>query len=280
MPDTIELTDTHIDYVSIAEARKLSGLRLILGAYCVPGPWREACKGLFYVKGIPYTPVVTADMPDADLQFGMADSVRELREWTSQESAPVAVWNDERPRFSWVDQINLADRIEPEPPLVPTAMADRVLMFGLINELAGEHGLGWTKRLVIVDDGLKALPEGAEGRAFFEHLAGKYGYNEAEAAAAPAHMAGIIGDIGRQLESQAKRGSHFLIGDRLCALDIYWSTFAGLFDPMAPEQCPMGTAFRDFYRNPHAETQAVLSDKLLAHRDFIYREYLELPIVF
>ena len=280
MPDTIELTDIRLNYVSIAEARTLPGLRLVLGAYAIPGPWREACKGMFYVKGIPYTPVVTADTQAADLQFGMEDTARELREWTSQTSAPVAVWNDERPRVNWIDQMNLADRIAPEPPLVPTKDADRVLMFGLINELAGEHGLGWTKRLAIVDDGLKALPEGAEGRAFFEHLAAKYDYNETEAAAAPARMAAIIVDIGRQLASQAEQGSRFLIGERLSALDIYWSTFAGLFDPMSKEQCPMGTAFRDFYCNPHTETQEVLSTELLVHRDFIYREYLELPIVF
>lgn len=280
MPATIELTDIRLDYVSIAEARTLPGLRLVLGAYAIPGPWREACKGMFYVKDISYTPVVTADTRAADLQFGMEDTVRELREWTSQASAPVAVWNDERPRVSWIDQLNLADRIAPELPLVPIDDAERVLMFGLINELAGEHGLGWTKRLAIVDDGLKALPEGEEGRAFFEHLAVKYDYNEAEAAVAPARMAAIIGNIGRQLASQAEQGRRFLIGDRLSALDIYWSTFAGLFDPLPPEQCPMGTAFRDFYRNPHTETQEVLSTELLQHRDFIYREYLELPIVF
>jgi len=280
MPATIELTDIRLDYVSIAEARTLPGLRLVLGAYAIPGPWREACKGMFYVKDISYTPVVTADTRAADLQFGMEDTVRELREWTSQASAPVAVWNDERPRVSWIDQLNLADRIAPELPLVPIDDAERVLMFGLINELAGEHGLGWTKRLAIVDDGLKALPEGAEGRAFFEHLAVKYDYNETEAAVAPARMAAIIGNIGRQLASQTEQGRRFLIGDRLSALDIYWSTFAGLFDPLPPEQCPMGTAFRDFYRNPHTETQEVLSTELLQHRDFIYREYLELPIVF
>ena len=50
MTGQIELTDIKLNYVSIAEARKMTGLRLILGAYPIPGPWREACKALFHVK--------------------------------------------------------------------------------------------------------------------------------------------------------------------------------------------------------------------------------------
>jgi glutathione S-transferase len=277
---TIEPTDITLDYKSIAEARDMPGLRLILGAYAVPGPWREACKGLFYVKGVPYTPVVTASEPGGDLSMGMQDADRDLRDWTAQSSAPVAIWNDERPRSTWVDQINLAERIEPQPPLVPGDIDQRVDMFGAINEIAGEHGLGWSKRLMIIDGGLKALEPGAEGRAFFEHLGAKYGYNDVEVAAAPAHMAGIIRSLDQRLAAQKARGSQFMIGNRLSALDIYWSTFLTLFEPMSQERCPMSTAFLDFYCNPYVETQEAISDALLAHRDFIYENYLELPIVF
>jgi len=42
----------------------------------------------------------------------------------------------------------------------------------------------------------------------------------------------------------------------------------------------MATAFRDFYTNKDPAVAAALSPLLLEHRDFIYREYLELPIVF
>lgn len=280
MSATIQLTDVKIDYVPIAEARRMTGLRLVLGAYAVPGPWREACKGIFHVKGIPFASVVTADTDGSDLKFGMGDADRELREWTGQASAPVAVWNDERPRSTWIDQLNLAEQIHPEPPLIPVDVDDRALMFGLANELCGENGLAWTKRLVIIDGGLKSLPPGAEGRAFFEHMATKYGYDEELVARAPARMAAIIGALDRQLKRQQAQGRRFLVGDRLSALDIYWATFVMMFDPLPPEQCPMGTAFRDFYSNPHPETQAALSRELLAHRDFIYRSYLEFPIVF
>ena len=89
MAAEIGLDAITIDYASIEDAKKMSGLRLVLGNYAVPGPWREACKGLFYIKGISYTPVVAASLSGDD---------KELREWTAQSSAPVAIWNDEPPR--------------------------------------------------------------------------------------------------------------------------------------------------------------------------------------
>ncbi len=75
-------------------------------------------------------------------------------------------------------------------------------------------------------------------------------------------------------------GSKFLIGDRLSALDIYWAAFAALVQPLPPELCPMATAFRDHYAERDPGVLAATSLLLLEHRDFIYREYLELPIVF
>ena len=82
----VELDDVKLDYASIAEARKMSGLRLVLGAFTVPGPWRESCKGIFHVKGIPYTPAVSASEGRSDLEFGKDGADAELRAWTAQSS--------------------------------------------------------------------------------------------------------------------------------------------------------------------------------------------------
>src|SRR6476619_6875215 len=57
MSATINFDDIKLEYLGIAEARQRSGLRLILGAYSIPGPWREACKSLFDVKGLRYAAV-------------------------------------------------------------------------------------------------------------------------------------------------------------------------------------------------------------------------------
>src|SRR6266849_8868540 len=114
MAEEIGLNSIKLKYVGIEEARSMTGLRLILGAYAVPGPWREACKGIFYVKKIPYVPVASAGKDGTD---------RELYEWTAQRSAPVAIWNDERPRSTWIEQLYLAERLQRFPALIPASIA-------------------------------------------------------------------------------------------------------------------------------------------------------------
>ena len=42
----------------------------------------------------------------------------------------------------------------------------------------------------------------------------------------------------------------------------------------------MATGFRDFYKETNPGVMAALSPQLLEHRDFVYRECLELPVVF
>ena len=281
MPTTILPSDTQLDYVSIATAREMSGLRLVLGQYTIPGPWREACKGLFHVKGLAYTRVVTADAGKQDLAIGMGGSQSELMAWTGQSSAPVAIWNDERPRSSWIDQINLAERLKPEPALLPSAISDRILMFGLINELAGENGIAWEKRLLMVHGPLSTMAPGAEGRAFFAHLGAKYGYTPAAAAAAAQRIVAILNTFDAQLANQKRAGRQYLVGDRFSAVDIYWATFCGLIDPMPAERCPMATSFRGgAYGNDNPDVARALTPALLAHRDKVYEHHLELPIAF
>ncbi len=272
--------DLKREYVSIAKARQLSGLRLVLGAYAIPGPWREACKALFHVKGIPYTSVCTSDEGASDVDLGMDGTQSELYAWTAQSSAPVAIWNDERPRSSWIDQLNLAERLNPEPPLIPGDIALRMRMFGFINEIAGENGLAWSKRVLLADGALKSLPPGDPGRGFYQTLADKYGYSSEAATRAAARMVSILGMLDAELSRQHARGQRFLIGDALSALDLYWAAFCGLLAPMPPERCPMATVYRGAYSNDDPAIAKVLTPALIAHRDFIYERYLELPIVF
>jgi glutathione S-transferase len=271
MAQEISRTDITLHYASLEEARTLPGLRLILGAYAIPGPWREACKSLFYVKKVPYVPVASVGKDGSD---------RELREWTAQTSAPVAIWNDERPRSSWIEQLYLAERLQPNPPLNPANSDDRVLMFGYCNEICGETGFGWSKRLTMIHATVTHAQTDDATRRFWLQFGTKYGYSAAAAEAAPARMVAILRLLEARLEQQHARGSKFFIGDQLSALDIYWATFAALVQPLPPEQCPMATAFRAFYTEKNPVVTAAVSPLLLAHRDFIYRQYLEFPIVF
>ena len=267
----IGIDATTIQYASIEDAKKMSGLRIVLGNYAVPGPWREACKGVFYVKKIPYTPVVAASFDGND---------KELKEWTAQSSSPVAIWNDEPPRSKWFEQLYLAERLEPNPPLIPDSVEDRMLMFGYCNEICGENGFGWSKRLMMVHSVL-TNPDVDDGtKAFWTGFGNKYGYSPEAAEAAPERIATIIRSLASQLEQQQSNGRKFFIGNQLSALDIYWAPFAALIDPLPEEKCPMATAFRGFYENSDPTIAAAISPALLKHRDFIYEEYLELPIVF
>jgi glutathione S-transferase len=271
MAEQISINSVKLTYTSIAEARKMSGLRLILGAMAVPGPWREACKAIFYVKKFPYTAVASAGADKTD---------RELIEWTAQSSAPVAIWNDERPRSTWIEQLYLAERLAPNPPLIPAAIEDRVTMFGYANEICGERGFGWSKRLTMIH-GTVTNPNTPEAqRGFWLQFGKKYGYSAEAAETAPARMIEILGLLDARLSAQKAKGSRFFIGNQLSALDIYWAAFAALVKPLAPELCPMATGFREFYTERNPAVVAAVSQQLLEHRDFIYREYLELPIVF
>ena len=138
-------------YIEVEEAIGMRGLRVVLTP-SVPGPWTEAAKAILWVKKIPYVKV---------RQELMGQNLP-LINWTKQATAPVFVYNDERPRTIWNDQLYLAERLQPDPPLIPADIGERTLMFGLSNELCGENGLGWARRLMIIHSSLSD-PNASEG---------------------------------------------------------------------------------------------------------------------
>jgi glutathione S-transferase len=255
------------EYISVEEARKLSGLRVVLSPG-VPGPWSEAAKGILYVKKIPYVKV----------RQEIGGENRALKEWTAQTTAPVFAWNDEPPRSTWIEQLFLAERLQPTPPLIPVNIEDRALMFGYCNELCGEHGFGWSKRLLLVHPTLSNPNANPQSKAFSQYIGDKYGYTREEAEAASARCADILRFLSRRLEQQRATGSQFFIGDQLSALDIYWAAFAALIQPLPQELCPMPQSFRKMYTNTDPVIQEAVTPILFEHRDFIYHNYLELPV--
>jgi hypothetical protein len=111
------------EYVSVAEARKMSGMRIVLGRG-IPGPWAEGIRGILDVKKIPYTRAM----------FEIGSDHADLIAWTAQASTPAIAWNDEPPKSNWAEQLYLAERIQPEPSLIPANQADRIKMFGYAND--------------------------------------------------------------------------------------------------------------------------------------------------
>ena len=238
----------------------MRGLRLVLTAYPGP-PWTEAAKAVFHVKRIPYVPVAQQPMVTNDA----------LQAWTGHNNAPIAVYDDERPRTGWAELLALAERLTPEPRLMPADLEDRVRFFGLANEICGEDGLGWNRRLLMI---ARLYERGAGPVA--DYLAQRYQYDEPAARRAPDRIREIVYALRAQLRAQHARGRRFLIGDSLSALDLYWSAFAALLDPLPADLCPMPDYLRAMYTYDGDLRDEI--GELLAHRDRIYRDHLELPV--
>ena len=190
------------------------------------------------------------------------------------------ILDDERPRSTWIEQLFLADRLQPEPALIPSNADDRVLMFGITNEICGENGLGWQRRHILIDETVNNPKTDDRTRNFWRRFGGKYGYTPEAVAAAPARSASILKFLSARIEGQKAKGSRYFIGNQLTALDIYWATFSAIIRPLPVELCPMADSFRIMYTEKDSKVAAAMSPALIEHRDFIYREYLELPIVF
>lgn len=252
-----------IEYVDLPTAQAAEGLRMVV-VMGVPSPWGEAAKGLLHVKQIPWKAVRLDQGDDA------------MAAWTGERSGPVAVYADEPPRSGWAEILLLAERLAPEPRLVPSDPAERALMFGLAHEICGEGGLGWTRRLQSVRAGLAGEPGFPAPVAHY--LAGKYGYREEDAAGYTTRVAALLGLLAGRLHAQRSAGSDYYLGERLTALDVYSATFMALFRPLPPEDCPMPEPMRVAFEHMDEATRDALDPILLEHRDRLYDRHLERPL--
>jgi hypothetical protein len=150
----------------------------------------------------------------------------------------------------------------------------RALMIGLSNEICGTFGIGWNRRLQLFAPMLASSNPPPQ----IARMAGKYGQNEADVKAAGERIAGSLGALRAQLESQYARGMHFFIGDAVTALDIYWTAFANLLDPLPPEQCPMPESYRPGFTVKDPVVKDALAPLLLEHRSRIFRDYFRNPM--
>jgi glutathione S-transferase len=256
-----------MEYLSVEQAIPRSGLRLVL-TRGVPGPWGELAKAIFHVKSLAYAAVAQ--------EAGSHDEA--LRRWTGAANAPTAVWNDEPARIDRAGILFLAERLAPDPPLLPKDERKRALCLGLADAISGESGFGWCRRLMMIERMMQAknLPEPM--RALRDTLARRYGWSAEAGAAAPTRCAEVLALLARQLEAQRKRGSAYLVGDAPSVLDLSWATFAVLVRPLPEGVCPMPAQTRAMYEMRHPAIEAALDPALLAHRDSVYERHLVLPI--
>lgn len=225
-----------------------------------PSPWGEAAKGVFHVKSIPWVATrLVYDQPA-------------LQTWAGQLTGPVAVFEREAPRSGWAEILLLAERLAPTPALLPSDPAERALAMGLCHELLGEGGLAYSRRLQAVHAGLNSA--GGFAPKVAGYLAKKYGYTPQAGEAAQARVISLLGMFAGRLRD----GAPYLVGDALTAADIQLACCVGMFNPLPPEQCAMRESTRATFTWLDEATATALDPALVAFRDRIYAEHLELPL--
>jgi len=256
-------------WISLSEGLARSGLRLALVRAGIPSPWSEFCRAIFRVKRIDYEQVDGRD-PVTGLAL--------LKTTTAQESMPVAFWNDERPRATWLELLHLAESLREEPRLLPEECAARARMIGLCAELCSEGGFGWHRRILLTHEMLTNAAFGERERRIGQYLAAKYGYRPDGVQRSSQRCEEIVATFARVHAARSGAGLYFE-GDSVSVLDLAWAAFSALIRPLPQEQCPMSDTWRALYSWQPANTSAAAVSALLQRRDRIYAEHLELPVV-
>ena len=253
-----------LEYRTFKEIVDQPGLRIVLVQG--PSPWGQAAKTIFEIKGLDYIAAPwAAGEPNTDIVA-----------WGGEASAPIVAWAKEKPIHRWIDILYLAERLAPKPSFIPSDATQRALMIGLSHEICGERGIGWNRRLQLF------APAYASGSPppNIALMGSKYGYSNDAAKAAGEPVAASLKALTKQLKSQYDRGVKYFIGDSLSALDIYWTAFANLLDPLPKEQCPMSEAMRPLFTNRDPAVQAALDPLLLEHRTRIFQAHFRNPMEF
>jgi glutathione S-transferase len=254
-------SDEDTVFYELEEANKMDGLRvsMIPG---IPGIFAECIKNFMDARGVEYKRINHPMM-------GQGDNQELLYKLTAQKSLPTMLYNDERPRNSWIEQVKLADNLGTKGgSLIPEDIDDRILMFGLMAEILAEDGIVWNKRIF-------------GGQNTFTT---KYGWSKDGSAAAPGKVVKQLKRIVQQLEKQKAAGSKFMVGASLSAVDIYWATCTYMLMPPSAEILPRTKQNRGllkgFAMNP-PQVQAALDGAplLVEHRDFILKTYCVTPAI-
>jgi glutathione S-transferase len=257
-----------MDYLSVAEARNMPGLRLVLSAG-VPGPWGIAAKMMFQARGVPFVPVRQEIM----------EANEDLVAWTGRRNAPVAVWNDEPAVDNWLDIVMLAERLGSGPSLLPDDPVDEALALGLSAQICGYGGYAWSRRLCMAKPEASPYPPEMEDKR--STMMAAYGARAPDMIArAPERAIHLLRGFARQLHRQREKGSDYFVGDRLSACDLHWAAFSQLAQPLTMAECPFPPGMRDLYDTMPPEVRAAADPILIAHRDRIFARHVGLPMDF
>ncbi|HEX3698213.1 MAG TPA: hypothetical protein VH374_22770 [Polyangia bacterium] len=254
-----------ISFVDVASAKSGRGVRMLALA-ALPSPWSEAVKGLFQVAGVPVRAV----------RFRRGDA--EQVAWAGARNAPAIIFDDDPPRTGWAEFTRLADRLGGPGSVLPTVADERVRVIGLLHELAGEDGLGWCSRLLMIHGSLASGGARSFPLPVAQYLAKDYGYAPERVDQARARVADVLLTLQQQLRRSHAAGQAYLVGDRVTALDVYAAAFLTPLVGVSEEDCPaMLPVLRPAFACLQQEVAAVPA-ALAAHRRFMFEHHLAWPI--
>lgn len=254
-----------MEYVNAEQAASLDGLRLVVH-HGVPGPWAESAKAMFRLKGIPFAAVAQAGGGENE----------DLVAWIRHRNAPVAVFNDEAPRAHWLEILQLAERIEPLPALLPTIAEHRIEVVGLSHELCGQGGFAWQCRLFMIDAMVQEMGDNAKDQPMVR----EYGWSEAAVARAADNIDALMSLLDAKLALQSQRGSRYLVADTMTAVDVYWAYFSQLVAIFPQQRNPIPDGLRQFWGAVEPRLKSPVPIRLLEHREFVFDAHLSLPMDF
>jgi glutathione S-transferase len=189
-----------MEFVDVETAKNAEGVRLVIAAG-VPSPWSEAAKSILHVKKIPFV--------------GVRGTVRDeaIRTWLPGQNFPVLLVDKEKPRTGWAEILAFAERVRPEPRLVPEGDA-RITVLGLAHEIMDEDGLNWSMRVRSVAASLTSGGKQGFPLPIAQYLAARYGCSDAWAESAKSRATGVLQTLDAQL---AKSGGPWFLGAALSA---------------------------------------------------------------
>jgi glutathione S-transferase len=254
----------HFVDLDTAKASAEPCLVLLKGA---PSPWSQAAKAIFELKRLPAVAVWKTPGDPA------------VSAWTGAPNAPVVMLADEPPRSHWADILAFAERLAPTPALVPETPAERVLAFGLCNEVMGQQGLVWNMRLSLIELSIRSAGTRGYAMPIATYLGARYGYTPDCGAAAAARVSQILQQLETQLTIGRAAGGPYYFGSKLSALDVYSAAAMDTLAPLPHAQCPMHPKTRAALEARRDAAADSVPASLLQHRDMMHAVHMPLPIL-
>lgn len=250
-------------FVDLETALAAPGLRLIVAAN-VPSPWSQATLAIFRVKKVPRLAALARPL----------DPV--FQKWKGAWNVPAVLMDDQPVRTGWAEILELAERLAPEVPLLPSDPEKRAQVMGLSHEIMGEGALLWSARLLTIDAGLAT--EGREGFPLrvAQYLAPRYGWTKEGVTRARARALEGLALLDAAL---ARSGGPFYAGAAMSALDVYSAAAMNGVAPLSEADCPMAPPFRAAFTWMGRTFGDAITPALLAHRDRVVERAWDLPMV-